>query len=217
MKYEVLVFEPNLDDRKPFSQLFPLKKYLVKFCSNYSEMEAQIADKIPHIVLISLDKPLKDFNHLLPEETFIIGITKNEKHPFLSGLEDHGYTDVWRKPIVGVQVIPKISDLFDSIKPLKLVMRNPRLLAASVSGSIEALGEADFIVDVPFNVKRGSQLNIHSELIVSILGEMKPSAVTKNLEGGHLKSGKALKLTLLGLNNEELQEMRAKVLHWDKI
>jgi hypothetical protein len=216
MKYEVLIYEPVLEDRKSLSQLFPLKKYLVSFYSTYNEIAKQINSRIPHIVLINFDKKVENIIKLLPVETFIVGLSKDDKHSMFKNFESSGLSEMWKKPVSGFKVTPSINSFIDNITPLKLSLSTPQIAASTISGTIRALGETDFVIKVPFSVSNGADLNLKCALIENILSEVKQCVVLQNMEGGANSTDKILRLTLLGLRNTDLQEIRSEILHWDK-
>lgn len=216
MKYDVFIFEPILEDRKALTQLFPFKKYIVSFYDKKEQITKQISSRVPHIVVLNMDHKAENIIKLLPAETFIVGTSKDSKHPLFKKIETSGLGDMWSKPITGFKVTPQINSFIDNIEPLKLSLNTPQKVAGSVCGTIQALGESDYVIRVPFNAVIGTDLNIKSGLIQEILGEVKPGVVIKHMESGANSTDKILRITLLGLRNDDLQEIRSKILHWDK-
>jgi hypothetical protein len=223
MKYDVLIFEPNLDDRKQLTQLFPLKRFIIKFFSDYEELAERINFKVPHFILFNLDhkaehldKNFKYLSEIIPEEVFIIGMSKKDNLVIAKKTKKYKLSDIWKKPIAGVSVLARISSYVDNIQPLKFKFASAQKVNCSVNGTINALGEADFLINVPFNAQIGIELDVESELIKSILDEDKSSIVTKSCNAASGTTRKALTLTMLGLKNEDLQKIRSTVLHWDK-
>jgi hypothetical protein len=224
MKNVIYVLEPNLDGRKELSQIFPMKKFIIKFYSKTDLILNDIQAQVPHFVLINLESSStsvqSDLNSILnhlPRETFVIGLHSKEPDLILKKYTKFSLTDVWQTPIVGVKVLPRVKALSEEIVPMTLELASPKRLLSVVGAKILAMGEAEFILEAPVSSGVGRRLSVKSELIEQVLKTSKEYIVSENRNAHLFDSKKVMTITMLGLSNSDLQKIRAKILHWEKL
>ena len=223
-KTDIYIFEPNLDTRKPLAQLFPLSKFLIKFFSSSHDMFNEIRLKIPHIVVFNLDdknldylEELKEIMVLLPKETYILGMSEKVESKRHSPLFEKGLQEVWQLPIAGLKIKPRINEIMDEgMKPIIVNFTKQPSLKVVVDGKIVAMGETDFIAKFPVQFSHGEKVDIHSTFLNSVLKEEKKVMVVSEDNHGVIVENQ-ITVSILGLKNDDLKNIRARILNWEKL
>lgn len=221
---DVLIMEPVLDDRKSLVQLFQPANYLVKFVSTASEANEYLKNKIPHIILIDIDQKVStgfkfiekilDFSH---PETVIFVVTSDAKNPKFTSLLGIGVNKIISKPLAGMHVIETIRGYLKQQKILSMEIPESNKANIKMSASLIGVGETDFIIESPIKPGFGSKLNVTCPLIEKILKQKKTFIVAQNKYNYTLPNRNLATMTILGLKNDELQKIRAKILRWEKL
>mgnify|MGYP003684819675 CR=1 FL=1 len=222
-KIDIIIFEPNLDNRKPLAQLLPLSKYVIRFTQDIVEFLGEAKTRTPHIVFLNLDEKkmdypefIQDMSHHLPKETVVLGMSTKPDSPKTHEKINEIVQEVIALPIAGLKVKPKINEVVESLKPIEVQLKTPTKLSSEIQGKIVAMGETEFLADFPLKLSFGDQLNIKSEFLDELFsGENKTLIITDHKHAGSTEDQVAV--TILGLKNSDLQTIRARILNWDKL
>lgn len=222
-KFDVFIFEPNLDNRKPLAQLLPLSKFVIKFMGSIEELMAELNFRVPHILILSLDvkkvnieETMASVKPLISKETVIIGLSDNLKSKKHVPYFELGLQEIWETPIAGLKIKPRINEIVDELKPISVKLNNTETISSRIDGEIVAMGEAEFIASFPLVLELGAKLSVKSEFLQNILSnEEKTFIVTENKHPGLVDS--QITVTILGLKNDNLKNIRAKILNWEKL
>lgn len=223
-KLEVLAVEPFLEDRKDVAQLFQSNNYKLTFVDNFKEADLFIGNIIPHFILINLDQKveglLKNCQALfrsLPQETFKIGTIKDKKSKMAKRAANLPFNELFEKPLRGLVVFEAVKSFLNENKSISVKLETQIEVNIEVEAKMLGLSETDFIIETGLVTAEGEKLRLECPLIEEILTEEKQFLVTPN-KHEHLNSRfKYSTITMLGLKNEDLQNIRARVLHWDKL
>jgi response regulator RpfG family c-di-GMP phosphodiesterase len=223
-KFIVLAIEPVLDDRKDIANLFQSNHYKLTFVDSIKEAAQFINNLIPHFVLINIDQNPKNIIHLtkslldlLPNETVKLCSTKDLKSKNSKAINKLGINEFFEKPLRGINLFEKIKMFKFELKELSVEIKEKIVVSTQIEANIIGLSETDFIIETGLVPQIDEVLTMECPLIEGILSEQKRYIVTPN-KHEHLSSTmKFSTITMLGLRNEDLQSIRAKILHWEKL
>ena len=218
----VYIYEPVLEGRKTISALFPLSSFIHKFYDNLDMLRKDFLVTPAHIVLYNLDattgetlKFIESNSALFPPEVALLGMSKNPKNPKFSGLKLLNIKEIFEYPLSGMKVKPHINSISRNLGEFAYNLVEPLSVTAFFNSVIKGVGETDLLVDSNIKIKEGSKLVLVSELLPHIIKGSVSFIVSKNKHSFVVNN--AMIVTMLGLNNEELQNIRSNVLHWEKL
>ncbi len=219
----MLAIEPVLDDRKDIAQLFQIKNYNLSFVENFKDAAQFLKGTIPHIIVVNIDLKGKNltenvqrFANALPDETLKFCISKDKNSKLAKYATKVGYQEVFDKPIKGMIVFERLKFFLKDLKPLSANLVNRKGVMMKMGAYIVGLSETDFIFESGVKPTIGLKVNIDCPLVEKVLGEKKTYKVAENKHDTISSGYRYSTVTMLGLKNEDLQNIRAKILQWDK-
>jgi len=222
--YKILVIEPDLANRKALAQLIQNSNFQLTYIETFEEATDFISHDIPHMVFINLDhhpkQDLKDTAELLsriPQETIVFVMTEKNTSQAVIDLVNFGVNEICKKPINSIHVRSRIKIYTDALKPLAAKVRTDYRITANIKAEIVGLSETDFIIESGIIPETGERLLIDSPLITSILDDEKYYIVSENKNERFSSKYQHTELTILGLNNVDLQKIRSKITRWEKL
>jgi response regulator RpfG family c-di-GMP phosphodiesterase len=222
-KVEVLAIEPVLEDRKDIANLFKSTSYKLSFVDSFKEATQFISGTIPHFVLINIDfnkktmiKDLKGLLNIIPNETIKICLTTDLKSKSCMAINKLKISEFFPKPLKGKDIFDKVKIFKEELKSLSVIINKAVSVVVETDAQIIALSETDFIIEAGMTPQAGERMDINSPLIEETLSEKKKYIVTPKKHENLPPNIKYTTITMLGLKNEDLQSIRAKLLHWEK-
>jgi response regulator RpfG family c-di-GMP phosphodiesterase len=218
-KNDVLVIEPVLEDRKTISRLLSSNLFSIYFLDKVEEASIFFDKLIPHIIIANIDlnpkesaEQLVSLLDFLPDEISIFAMSKKPDSSICRKLLDKGIRQVFPKPLQGMITSVAIKEAVDLQGPIVMKIKS-HPTKINIQSTILAFGESDVLVRT--NLIPSALKNIHAEgkLFDSIFRNPKVFLMTENKLLNF--SEDYLTLTMLGLTNEDLKAIRAKVLHWE--
>jgi response regulator RpfG family c-di-GMP phosphodiesterase len=224
MKTEVFILENIQEDRKVLSGLFPLKKFNIKFFDDVSDLASKAREVLPHLVIINLEvskdnivNDLEYINMSTANETVIVGLARKEKANKFKKLQEKLINEIWEKPLVGMAIKTRVSQLIENMKPVSYKIQIPVDCETFISSQFKAMGESDIVIKAPIRTEAGKEINVYGDELDKIIGKNKTLKLSSNKYKLLDDPFKLQTLTILGLNNEELKKIRSVILQWEKL